>query len=80
MVARGVFLGPGLVVRTFVVPAQQALLVKGLVEAHEGVASVFGERGGPLVLAAPADREAELDDICGSVAELLASVSAPSAT
>ncbi len=74
------FLGPGLVVRTFVVPAQQALLVKGLVEAHEGVASVFGERGGPLVLAAPEDREAELDAICGSVAELLASVSAPSAT
>lgn len=74
------FLGPGLVVRTFVVPAQQALLVKGLVEAHEGVASVFGERGGPLVLAAPTDREAELDDICGSVAELLATVSAPSAT
>lgn len=73
------FLGPGLVVRKFVVPAEQALLVKGLVEAHEGVASVFGERGGPLVLAAPADREAELDAICGSIVELLASASAPTA-
>lgn len=73
------FLGPGLVVRKFVVPAEQALLVKGLVEAHEGVASVFGERGGPLVLAAPLDREAELDAICGSIVELLASAPAPSA-
>ena len=66
------FLGEGLVVRTLVVPSAHAVLVKGLVEAHEGVASVFGERGGPLVLAAPVDRAAELDALCGSIAELLA--------
>ena len=66
------FLGPGLVVRRLLVPSRQQQLVKGLVEAHEGVACVFGERGGPLVLAAPESQEVELDALCAAVTELLA--------
>jgi hypothetical protein len=48
------------------------MLVKGLVEAHEGVATVFGEAGGDLTLAAPIDREAELDELVAAIGELVA--------
>lgn len=65
-------LGPGLVSRRVVVDATDALLVKAVIEAHEGVACVFGEERGVLVLAAPDDREAELELLLGDVAELLA--------
>jgi len=37
--------------------------LKGIVEAHEGLAQVFGERGGDLTLAAPVGRERELDEL-----------------
>lgn len=47
--------------RRVVVDVADAVLVKAVVEAYEGVANVFGEEHGVLVIAAPADREAELD-------------------
>ena len=65
-------LGPGLVSRRIVVSAPDAMLVKGLVEAYEGVASVFAESGGDLTLAAPADRERELEGLLLAIDELLA--------
>ena len=68
--------GAGLVVRRLIVAAPEVALVKGLVEAHEGVANVFGESGGDLHLVAPLDREAELDALLGSIDELLRSVRA----
>jgi len=62
--------------KQFVMPAEQAasgqlsvrvevdprdvVFIKGLVEASDGLASVFCDRGGSLVLAAPLDRRAEL--------------------
>jgi hypothetical protein len=62
------FVGPGMVTRKVVIRSQDVVLLKGIVEANEGLAQVFAERGGELVLAAPADREAELDalidDLC----------------
>ena len=61
------FLGPGLVSRRLVVASADALLVKALVEGYEGVAAVFGESGGDLTLAAPCDREGELDEIVAAV-------------
>ena len=64
-------LGEGLVSRRIVVAAADAMLVKGLVEAHEGVACVFAESGGDLTLAAPIDRERELEALLLSIAELL---------
>jgi hypothetical protein len=61
-------LGDGLVTRRLVIRSKDVVLLKGIVEAHEGLAQVFGERGGDLTLAAPADRERELDalidDLC----------------
>lgn len=46
-------------VRVEVDPAD-VVFIKGLVEASEGLASVFCDRGGSLVLAAPLDRRVEL--------------------
>ena len=55
------FVGPGMVTRTLVVRAADVVFVKGVVEASEGIAQVFAEHGGDLTIAAPEDREAELD-------------------
>jgi hypothetical protein len=61
-------IGPGMVTRRLVVRAKDVVFLKGIVEANEGVAQVFAERGGELVLAAPEGRAAELDalidDLC----------------
>jgi hypothetical protein len=53
--------GPGMVVRQVVLPAREVVFFKGIIEASEGLASVFAERGGDLSVAAPLDRTAELD-------------------
>lgn len=42
------------------VDPREVVFIKGLVEASDGLASVFCDRGGSLVLAAPLDRRAEL--------------------
>jgi hypothetical protein len=60
-----------MVSRRIVVDAADAILVKALVEAHEGVANVFGESGGILIVAAPADRESELDALLADVQALI---------
>jgi hypothetical protein len=53
--------GPGMVVRQVVLPAREVVFFKGIIEASEGLASVFAERGGDLSVAAPLDRATELD-------------------
>jgi hypothetical protein len=63
--------GEGMVVRRLVVRAKDVVLLKGIVEAHEGLAQVFAESGGDLTLAAPSGREEELDrlvdDLCAEL-------------
>jgi hypothetical protein len=56
-------IGEGMVTRRLVIRSKDVVLLKGIVEAHEGLAQVFGEGGGDLTLAAPADRERELDEL-----------------
>ena len=67
-------IGPGMVVRRVVVASAEVVFVKGIIEALEGLAQVFAERGGELMLAAPADRAAELDalvdDLCAELGML----------
>lgn len=58
-----------LAVRRIRVRARDAVFVKGILEASEGVAVLFASRGGELSLAAPHSRVALLDEI---VADLLA--------
>lgn len=55
--------GAGMVVRRVVLPARQVVFFKGVVEASEGLAAVFAERGGDLTVAAPEGRARELDAV-----------------
>ena len=53
--------GEGMVVRRIVLRARDVVFFKGVVEASEGLAAVFAEKGGDLSVAAPEARAAELD-------------------
>ena len=64
-------LGDGMVVRRVLVDARQVVFFKGIIEAHDGLAAVFGERGGDLSLAAPEGRGAELDAVLDDLAREL---------
>ncbi len=64
-------LGPGMIARRLVVRAKDVVFVKGVVEAHDGLAHVFAERGGDLVIAAPVDRAEELFELVADLAREL---------
>jgi hypothetical protein len=69
--------GAGMLVRRIVVSARDVVFVKGVIEACEGLAGVFAEGGGELMLAAPREREAELVALLADLeAELGASLPA----
>ncbi len=55
--------GDGMIVRRIVLPSREVVFFKGVVEASEGLAAVFAERGGDLTVAAPVERERELDEL-----------------
>jgi hypothetical protein len=55
--------GPGLVVRRLNVRAADVVLVRGILEASEGLGVLFAERGGELLLASPACQAAQLDEL-----------------
>lgn len=61
----------GMIVRKLVVRAKDVVFVKGIVEAHDGLAHVFAESGGDLSIAAAPDRAAELDDLVRDLAREL---------
>ena len=61
----------GMVTRRLVVRAKDVVFVKGIVEAHDGLAHVFAESGGDLTIAAPPDRERELDELVADLAREL---------
>lgn len=67
-------LGQGLVTRRLVVRARDVGFLKGIVEAHEGLAAVFAESGGELTLASAADREEELDALARDLARELGGI------
>ncbi len=56
-------LGVGLVVRTVHLPKQDIVLLKSILEASENLGSVFADRDGDPVVAAPTSRAAELDQL-----------------
>lgn len=60
--------GDGMVTRRLVVRAPDVVFVKGVVEAHDGLAQVFAEHGGDLTIASHASREAELDELVRDLA------------
>lgn len=72
--------GAGMVTREVSVAPSDVVFVKGVVEASDGLASVFAERGGELTLAAPHGREAELAELLSDLeAEIGARIGAPAA-
>jgi len=66
--------GEGMVTRRVILRAKDVAFFKGVVEAHDGLAAVFAEHGGDLVVAAPASREAELDELVTDLAGELGGV------
>ena len=69
-----------MVTRKILIRSKDVVLAKGIIEALEGVASVFAEHGGELTLAAPTDREEELDAIANDLASELGGVVSPSSS
>jgi hypothetical protein len=63
-----------MVSRRLVVRARDVVFVKGVVEAHDGLAHVFAEKGGDLDIAAPSDRAAELDALVADLARELGGI------
>ena len=64
-------IGPGLVVRRLNVRARDVVLVRGILEASEGLGTMFAESGGELLLAAPTCQATALDElVCDLVREL----------
>jgi hypothetical protein len=63
-----------MIVRKLVVRAKDVAFLKGIVEAHEGLAQVFAESGGDLTIAAPAGRDAELEELVADLASELGGI------
>jgi hypothetical protein len=61
-------IGDGMVVRRILMEAREVVFFKGIIEAHDGLAAVFAERGGELWLASPDSRGAELDLVLDDLA------------
>lgn len=66
--------GDGMVSRRLVVRAKDVAFLKGIVEAHDGLAQVFAESGGDLVIAAPESRARELDALVRDLAAELGGI------
>lgn len=62
----------GLQARVVEVHPRDVVYLKSLVEASEGLASIFGVKGGVLTIAAPEERAVALDELlCDLEGELL---------
>ncbi|MDF2693307.1 MAG: hypothetical protein K0S65_1690 [Labilithrix sp.] len=67
-------MGAGMISRRLVVRAKDVVFVKGVIEAHDGLAHVFAESGGDLTIAAAVGREAELDELVADLAAELGGI------
>jgi uncharacterized protein DUF4911 len=70
--------GEGMVAHRVLLPARDVVFFKGVLEASEGLAAVFAERGGDLVVAAPADRAGELEMVLDGLCTELGAIRPPS--
>jgi len=70
-------IGEGMITRRLVVRARDVVFVKGVVEAHDGLAHVFAESGGDLTIAAAVGRESELDGLVNDLAVELGGIAGP---
>jgi hypothetical protein len=68
-----------MITRKVVVRAKDVVLLKGIVEANEGLAQVFGQKGmgGVITIAAPEGRAGELDALLSDLEAELGMMRAP---
>jgi hypothetical protein len=66
--------GEGMAVRRVILRARDVVFFKGVIEASDGLAAVFAERGGDLSVAAPLDRQRELDAVLADLCDELHAV------
>lgn len=53
----------GMIARRVDVSPKDVVYLKGILEASEGLGAIFAERGGELVVTAPLDRAADLEEL-----------------
>jgi hypothetical protein len=68
---------PQLIARRLIVRAKDVVFVKGVVDAHEGLASVCAERGGVLTLVAAEGCDRDLDELVNALAVELGGIVQP---
>ena len=54
-------IGSDMVARRVLMHARDVVFLKGIIDAHEGLAQVFAEKGGELTIAAPRSQIGALD-------------------
>ncbi len=64
----GAPLGEGMVARRVIVPSRDVVFLKGVLEAHEGLAQVYAERGGDLTICTTTEQARELDALLAKLA------------
>lgn len=69
----------GMIARRVDVHPRDVVYLKGILEASEGLAALFAERGGELVITSPLDRAAELEVLLLDLAEELGALVEPQA-
>jgi hypothetical protein len=62
-------LGVGMVERRVTVAAREVVFLKGVLEAHEGLAQVYAEKGGDLILCTTTEQQGELDELLAKLSE-----------
>jgi hypothetical protein len=61
-------LGEGLIERRLRLRDEDVVWLRGVLEGYDGIASLFGDGSGEIILAVPADRIAELDALLADLA------------
>ena len=62
-------LGPGMIERRVSLPSPEVVFLKGILEAHDGLAQVYAERGGDLVICTTTEQATELDALLSALAK-----------
>lgn len=61
--------GDGLVTRVLAMKDEDVVWLRGILEAYEGLAGLYGDGSGDIVLFAPVSRERELDEFLNEIGE-----------
>lgn len=69
--------GEGMVHRHVVLRARDVVFFKGVLEASDGLAAIYGEHGGDLTVSTPVARQEELDAVLAALCTELDAVILP---